>query len=100
MDQREEECLRQEIGVIFAIEYKLRSENDKARLNALEAEILRRHPEYKGTSFTLPKVIFVINYNDCLGNLFQPQVPNPLQIHQMRGFHSSSSTFLWPTGSS
>ncbi len=56
MDQREEECLRQEIGVITAIKYTLRSESDKVRLNALEAEILRRHTEYKGTSITLPKV--------------------------------------------
>lgn len=52
MDQIEEASLRKEIGVIAAIEYTLRTEKDKARLNALEAEILRRHPEYKGTSFT------------------------------------------------
>ena len=42
MDRAKEEDLRSEVDAIQSIPYLARSENDKARLNALEAEIRRR----------------------------------------------------------
>lgn len=45
MDARSEESLRQEIQAIEAIPYPNRTIDDKKRLNDLEDEIKRRHPE-------------------------------------------------------
>ena len=45
MDALPEEVLRQEIQDIQAIPYANRSSHDKKRLNDLEDEIKRRHPE-------------------------------------------------------
>ena len=45
MDQDTEESLRAEIRDIKAVPYAERSTEDKRRLNDLEAEIRRRHPE-------------------------------------------------------
>ncbi len=43
MDTRSEEDIRNEIDQISSIPYRERSTEDKQRLNALEAELLRRH---------------------------------------------------------
>eukprot|EP01031_Cornospumella_fuschlensis_P029200 gene29200-35245_t len=49
MDARAEDSIRAEISAIEAIAYAQRSADDKKRLNDLEAEIRRRHPElYQG----------------------------------------------------
>ena len=45
MDARSEDSVRAEISAIEAIPYAQRSADDKKRLNDLEAEIRRRHPE-------------------------------------------------------
>jgi len=48
MDTRAEDSIRAEIRDIKAIPYASRSGDDKKRLNDLEAEIRRRHPELQG----------------------------------------------------
>ena len=48
MDTRTEESIRVEISEIEAIRYSERTSDDKRRLNELEAEIRRRHPELQG----------------------------------------------------
>lgn len=54
MDADSEESIRQETGDIKAIPYSNRSPDDKRRLNDLEAEIRRRHPELQqGNHFTI-----------------------------------------------
>jgi hypothetical protein len=45
MDLDSEDEIREEIRQIKAISYAARSADDKKRLNDLEAEIRRRHPE-------------------------------------------------------
>jgi hypothetical protein len=44
MDRLAEEQIRKEIGEITDIPYRDRTTEDKQRLNALEAELLRRDP--------------------------------------------------------
>ncbi len=44
MDALPQEQIRDEISVITSIPYHQRSTEDKQLLNALEAELLRRHP--------------------------------------------------------
>jgi hypothetical protein len=48
MDTDTEESIRTEISEIKAIPYAERTPDDKKRLNDLEAEIRRRHPELQG----------------------------------------------------
>mmetsp|Transcript_33211 Transcript_33211/g.65937 ORF Transcript_33211/g.65937 Transcript_33211/m.65937 type:complete len:225 (+) Transcript_33211:10-684(+) len=50
MDTRTEESIRVEISVIEAIPYSQKSEHHLRRLNELEAEIRRRHPELQATA--------------------------------------------------
>ncbi|RYH14311.1 hypothetical protein EON65_33825 [archaeon] len=54
MDARAEDLIGAEISAIEAIAYAQRSADDKKRLNDLEAEIRRRHPElHQGKFITL-----------------------------------------------
>ncbi len=53
MDALSEEQIRNEINEITTIPYRDRSTEDKQRLNALEAELLRRHPE-RNTALQAP----------------------------------------------
>lgn len=53
MDQRNEADIRAEIRDIERIPYRDRSSDDKKRLNALEDEIKRRHPELQSGKFPL-----------------------------------------------
>ena len=48
MDTTNEELIRNEIAEILAIPYGSRDIEDKKRLNSLEAEVYRRHPEFQG----------------------------------------------------
>lgn len=48
MDLRSEQSIREEIGAIESIAYSQRTADDKKRLNDLEGEIRRRHPEHYG----------------------------------------------------
>ncbi len=53
MDARSEDSIRAEIADIESIPYAQRTPEDKKRLNDLEAETRRRHPQLRSGNVTI-----------------------------------------------